>query len=201
MDEQLFVYFIRHGMTRGNLLKQYTGWSNPPLLPEEHHRLKHAAAPVVDEVWCSDLKRATETAEILFPDASLKQSWMLREMHFGDFEGKDYQELKHQARYQYWLDNMKERGPANGETLVDVHYRIQHGWERIKHTKNKRVAVVTHSGWIREWCNEYVPDHSLTYLWQIPYGAGILAIFQKNGGEWECRSLQEAPLMEKKSGY
>ncbi|RSL34647.1 histidine phosphatase family protein [Salibacterium salarium] len=201
MVEQCVIYFIRHGMTEGNRLKQYTGWSNPCILPSERFRLKHASAPVVDEVWCSDLKRAVETSNVLFPDHMLRQTWTLREMCFGDFEGKDYNELKEQPEYRYWLNDMKERAPVNGETMDDFHNRIQQAWKKIKQTKRKRIAVVTHSGWIREWCHLYVKDHKLNNLWHIPYAAGMKASFQRKGGEWHCTLLQEAPLMEKKTGY
>ncbi|WP_158735291.1 histidine phosphatase family protein [Alteribacillus sp. YIM 98480] len=202
MVEQRIVYFLRHGMTSSNFHKQYCGWSNPPLLKSEVERLKcYAWRVLVDEVWCSDLLRAVHTADLLFPNASLRSIKSLREIHFGDFEGKTYKELKENSEYQAWLEDFFHTAPKNGESLTAFRKRIQYGWEKVTQSKQKSIAVVTHSGWIREWCRLYISESKANCLWNIPYGGGVAARFEMKGGDWHCISLQEVRLTEKKDGF
>ncbi len=189
-------------MTHSNFHKQYCGWSNPPLLKSEAERLKCNVRRVfVDEVWCSDLLRAVQTAELLFPNASLRSKKSLREIHFGDFEGKTYEELKGSSAYQAWLKDFFHSTPRNGENLAAFRKRIQYGWGKITKSEQKSIAVVTHSGWIREWCGLYFSESKADYLWNIPYGGGLAARFEIKGGDWHCISLQEVRLTEKKDGF
>ena len=66
------LHLIRHGLTAGNLQGLYIGsGSDLPLCDEGRAQLKTLKKdfdyPVVPLVFTSPMKRATETAEILFP--------------------------------------------------------------------------------------------------------------------------------------
>ena len=61
--------------------------------------------PVVPLVFTSPMKRATETAEILFPGVRQIELDDLREMAFGKFEGRAVQELvKDRSLPSGWTD-------------------------------------------------------------------------------------------------
>ncbi|MFB4163470.1 histidine phosphatase family protein [Alteribacillus sp. JSM 102045] len=201
MDEQRIIYFLRHGMTYSNFYKQYCGWSDAPLLKEETERLKCSAKQLsVDNVWSSDLSRSVQTAELLFPELPVSRLKSLREIYFGDFEGKTYEELKENKAYQEWISDFSNTAPLNGESLTNFHQRIRTGWETIKQSSQKKIAVITHSGWIREWCGLYVPHLTVNNLWYLPFGGGLAVRFDLKGGDWRCISLQEVHLTEKRSG-
>ena len=92
------LHLIRHGLTAGNLQGLYIGsGSDLPLCDEGRAQLKTLKKdfdyPVVPLVFTSPMKRATETAEILFPGVRQIELDDLREMAFGKFEGRAVQEL------------------------------------------------------------------------------------------------------------
>ncbi len=93
MDNSLVITCIRHGMTLENQQKKYIGWSDPPLSIEGKNELKELSLEP-ELVISSDLKRALETSSIVFPKSQVikRESW--RELHFGDWEEKTYEELK-----------------------------------------------------------------------------------------------------------
>ena len=92
------LHLIRHGLTAGNLQGLYIGsGSDLPLCDEGRAQLKTLVKdfdyPQVPLVFTSPMKRATETAEILFPGVRQIELDDLREMAFGKFEGRAVQEL------------------------------------------------------------------------------------------------------------
>ena len=96
------LHLIRHGLTQGNLDGLYVGsGTDLPLCPEGEAALRDLKEkfvyPRVDTVFCSPLQRATQTADILFPEASHKMVVNdLREMAFGVYEGKKVLDGPHQ---------------------------------------------------------------------------------------------------------
>ena len=80
------LHLIRHGLTAGNLQGLYIGsGSDLPLCDEGRAQLKTLKKdfdyPVVPLVFTSPMKRATETAEILFPG--------VRQIELDDLAGAD----------------------------------------------------------------------------------------------------------------
>ena len=79
------VWLLRHGMTADNALGRYQGRRDTPLSPEGVRALRPADfSPAT--VYVSPLRRAVQTAQILFPAAALVTVGDLAEMDFGDFD-------------------------------------------------------------------------------------------------------------------
>ena len=57
-------------------------------------------------VYVSPLKRARETASILFPEAVQVVIPELAEMNFGKFEGRNYKEMENDPDYRAWVAGM-----------------------------------------------------------------------------------------------
>ena len=57
-------------------------------------------------VYVSPLKRARETASILFPEAVQVVIPGFSEMNFGKFEGRNYKEMEKDPDYRAWVDGM-----------------------------------------------------------------------------------------------
>ena len=92
MDGAALV-FETHALTTDNERGIATGWLGGALSPrgralaaELGARRRHDG---IDEVLCSDLARAVETAEIAFGDTSIpvRLDWRLREIDYGDLNG------------------------------------------------------------------------------------------------------------------
>ena len=78
----------------------------------------------VFRVITSGMARTDQTARILFPNAELMACPGLREMDFGDFEGRSAAELKEDARYRAWVDSWCETRCPHGEGKSDFTRRV-----------------------------------------------------------------------------
>ena len=99
------IYLIRHGQTAGNALRRYIGSTDQPLTPEGAEGAKAAGARrSVQSVFVTPLVRTQQTACILFPDAEQTVVPALREMDFGDFEDRSFEDMKDDPAYRAWVD-------------------------------------------------------------------------------------------------
>ena len=104
-----------------------------------------------DRIFSSDMKRASETAEIIakaneyFPSAgkSVERNKLFRERHVGDLEGKTYAEYfafaANEGKHHILAD------PRNGETLSEVKKRAAKIIEYlIDHGESEQILLVAH---------------------------------------------------------
>ncbi|WP_121609984.1 histidine phosphatase family protein [Mesobacillus foraminis] len=200
MDDTVAVSLFRHGLTEENKRRAYLGWSDSPLCPEAKKELK-LEKPDFDLVISSDLGRCLETADILFPDSRAEVMKELREMDFGQWEGKTYGELKDDSHYQSWLNDFLTVHPPGGESFTQFACRTEEGWRRISarildHDARK-TAVITHGGVIRHLLSQLAPVKREFWEWSIPHDRGYELVWHKKDlrrGE-RCILLREVPLM------
>jgi alpha-ribazole phosphatase len=205
MDDTVVITLFRHGVTVANKRKAYLGWTDSPLLS------KMAALNTSDVigaglVYASDLNRCSQTAAQFFPEKTIRILKELREMNFGGWEGRTYEELKNDKKYLQWLEYPFEAIPPNGERYHDFVLRIEKGWEQIKkEIANQQVnsaAIVTHAGVIRYLLTKYGSIKKSFWDWYVPHGAGWELTFKSEKyrrGE-RCTLLQEVPIMENPTG-
>jgi len=108
-NRKVTVYFIRHGKTALNEKRCYVGVTDESLSENGRSDIENKAIskiyPEADIVFVSPLKRALETAEIIYTDREFFPVEGFREMDFGSFEGKNYEELKDNVYYRRWIDS------------------------------------------------------------------------------------------------
>ena len=114
----MLIVLLRHGETAYNAQRRYQGRSDMPLSARGRARLR-AADFAPDVVFVTALCRTAQTAAAIFPGARQAVEDDLREMDFGDFEGKTYGELKDDPAYRAWLASggggrLPERGGQSG---------------------------------------------------------------------------------------
>lgn len=97
------IELIRHGETAYQAEGRYQGRSDVPL-SEAGRRALAPAGRAAETVCVTPLRRAVETAAILFPQAAQIAVDALREMDFGVFEGRNYQEMAEDPAYRAWVD-------------------------------------------------------------------------------------------------
>ncbi|WP_085509174.1 alpha-ribazole phosphatase family protein [Thalassobacillus devorans] len=197
------IYFIRHGMTKGNKEKRYLGHSDEPLLSEflpDLFSLKEQLSWLAfDQIYTSDLNRCRKTAEYLVPEKLACADPDLREMNFGDWEGYTHRELQNDLRYQHWISQWQTSSPPNGEDYPSFRRRVRSFLIELLAINNSRnVLVVTHGGVIREIMNGFIPGLSFTDT-IIPNGGGIRMVFNQDGGDWKCSSWSVVPIVGKES--
>ena len=96
---------LRHGETDGSRRDLYYGAADIPALPESLAALRENAAayPRAARYYTSGLLRTEQTLAALYGPVPHVQLPGLREMDFGDFEMKSYQQLKDTPAYQAWI--------------------------------------------------------------------------------------------------
>ena len=147
------LYLVRHGMTAGNETGQYIGQTDIPVttngIKELNDLRSSGIYPRCNLVFSSPLKRAVQTAEIIFPDSEIVTDPDFREIDFGAFEGRTPMELKDREDYTKWVKGELPAAPG-GEATVDFAARLCMGVNRSLRTMMERgeneAAVVLHGG-------------------------------------------------------
>ncbi len=151
------IHFVRHGQTEYNKNFLITGHTDEPLNEEGIKQAKDTI-PLLSqysEIYCSDLIRCKQTADILNKNLNLKISYdgRLRERNLGSLEGKKWDDfdlidpsLREKDRNQEYDYN-----PFGGESVGQVTTRLLSAITDIKNNHNTRdtILVVTHGGIIR----------------------------------------------------
>jgi alpha-ribazole phosphatase/probable phosphoglycerate mutase len=101
--------------------------------------LRQCAGTLFDAVFCSDLKRAVETAKLVFPDCRLVLDSRLREMNYGVLNGRPGREFPSDE-----LECIHTRY-TSGENCLDVEERVREFLEeRASDFRDGNIAVVSH---------------------------------------------------------
>lgn len=207
MDERVVITLIRHGVTAANQAKQYLGWDDEPLSQAGKDQLELLTQLDMDPdlIMTSDLTRCIQTAAQLFPEKNYDINANLREFHFGDWERKTYEQLKHSPAYRLWLDDNSQPVP-NGETKQIFEERLKRGLleiaERIEQQKVFHCAVVTHGGVIRTYLEWLAPIERSFWQWRAPHG-GIWVMettTERLRRRERCISLREVLARENVNG-
>ncbi len=152
------LILIRHGETPYNRDRRYQGHRDTPLTRKGKRQTKETALRLRNEplnaIYSSDLRRTEYTAKAINRYHSLKIRTLpqLREIDFGDWEGKTHDEI--QREWRGLLDEW-EREPSKikiprGESIQELAERTKTTIKKIISTHpNQRVAIVTHGGPIR----------------------------------------------------
>ena len=170
-------YLIRHSITKGNLEKRYIGAkTDEPLCKAGYELLKEKHYPKVEKVIASPMKRCIETAQLLFPDTQIQIEESLRECDFGEFENKNYQELKDNPKYQEWIDSMATLAFPGGESPQQFKDRCIDGFDKMVDTCIRRhyrnVAMVVHGCTIMSILEQYGVPQKSYYDWRVENGCG-----------------------------
>lgn len=137
-ENQIELYLIRHGATKANREHRYLGRTEEPLSEEGWEALKafqrqglYPDPASIQGLFVSPMERCRETAELLFGDCEQHVIPEFREMDFGLFEGKNYQDLQGDAQYQAWIDSNGTLPFPEGESREDFLVRCKRGFEEM----------------------------------------------------------------------
>ncbi len=135
-------YFV-HGTTTDNSSKLATGWLDGELsekgIMQSIELAQNIKSQEFDFVFCSDLKRALESAKLNFynRDIEIIRDVRIRECNYGLLNGKE-------SSLVDYSKHIDEKFPK-GESLKDVEKRIREFIEFLKENfDEKRIAIVAH---------------------------------------------------------
>ena len=199
------ICLIRHGITEGNQRRLYYGHSDIPLSEEGEVELEKLAAsglyPDSEQAsfYTTGLLRTEQTLSIIYGDRPHEAIRDLREINFGRFEMKSYEELKEQADYQTWIGgDMTKVGPPDGESTGEFALSIRGGFEdlmqrhqlkalSLRHKEENALSVaVCHGGSIsvimeilypgvKDNFYQWIPDPGHGYVLYLENGAVVNA--------------------------
>ena len=211
------ILLIRHGVTKGNAERRYIGSTDESLLPSEAERFgkmrralleKNACFAQLTRVFVSPLKRCRETAALLFPEAFPIAVPDLRECDFGEFEYRNYEELKDEPAYQTFIDTMGASGFPGGESREGFSKRCAEAFssvcreavrdrgETAGRKAEEPLVFVVHGGTIMAVMEAFAEPHRDYYDWQVKPGEGYAGSFVLREGRpviEGAKSLFEKP--------
>ena len=167
MEKDTEIIFIRHGETDLNKAKVYFGNLDPDLNEKGIEQLRNTKIlfekkeEKPDIVFSSDLKRCSQSMEILEIDEGIEKIFLkeFREINFGIFEGKTYEEIKNEypEETEKMINDWRNFKADKGESLKDVMIRtVKKMDEIIEKYKNKKILIVTHAGVIQALISYYL---------------------------------------------
>ncbi len=202
------LYIVRHGETKLNndtdtSQDRIRGWADVPLTDQGRKEAKVAANKLkqydIEMIFCSDLSRAKETAEIIGKELGIKPTSTkeLRPWNLGELTGTTTKDaLPKIAEYVRKKANKKV---PDGESFDDFSDRFFNGLhEIVEKADGRKLCVVTHhrdERILKAWVDAGCPaDHKIdldTFLQKgdPPGGVIVLKINEENlGGESEVGS-------------
>lgn len=201
---RLELVVVRHGVTQWNRERRYQGQRDIPLLLPEAlpglDRLREALEEqTFDAVHCSDLTRCRQTLAHVVEGR--ERAWpthfdaRLRELDFGDYEGRTYDELKSQPFYRAWIDSEGQQPPPGGESTAELRQRLDAWFADLVNGcsphGHHRVLVVCHGGVIRELRRRFEGIG----FWEggVVQAEGRRFTFAHDGGRWQCSFSSAVP--------
>jgi alpha-ribazole phosphatase len=172
----LKVTFIRHFATQGNLQKKYIGITDEPLCEEGKLIVQCIHYPEAAAVFASPMIRCVETAKLIYPNHTPRLVDGFRECYFGDFENKNYKELRTNPLYQAWVDSNATLPFPNGEDILQFKERSIKAFDEVIDLCLERgfetIAVVVHGGTIMSIFERYANPKRGYFHWQVGNGCG-----------------------------
>lgn len=186
-ENQITLIFIRHGETAANKEHRYLGRTDEALSFEGREKLLQANRksryPEAEVVFTSPMRRCRETARLLYPLVLKKEIPEWIEMDFGDFEGKNYEDLKDDERYHEWIDSNGTLPFPNGESREVFIKRCMQGMDRMVQLLQgeRKVAVIVHGGTIMALLSSLCGGEYFDY--QVRNGEGFVCSLKKGKDE------------------
>lgn len=192
------IFWIRHGETPSNKEHRYIGGRTEESLSKEGRsfleREKEAGRyPKAELLFSSPMKRCLETGALLYPDQESRKIEAFREMDFGAFEGKNYQELNGNTAYQAWIDSNGTLPFPEGESREDFICRCREGFfEMLREIEGLCSKNVGEKGPIGEKTEiplkiaAVVHGGTIMALLSSFYGGEYFDYQVKNGGGYRC---------------
>ena len=172
-EEQLNIYFVRHGETLWNKEERIQGELDSPLTIKGIEDIQKLAGNLsgveFDEVYSSELGRAYETASILSDGRHrIKRLKEFNEKNFGDWQGMEIKEIyrKYPMQAEFYFNDIKNYNnkEINAESLEHALKRFVLGVRKIvKSLRTGNVLVVSHGTILKLFFN-YIDNKDVNEL-------------------------------------
>lgn len=147
------LYLLRHGQTTHP--GTYTGVTEKPLSEHGCRQILELAPALrrlrFDRCFCSPLGRCRKTFELLAITEECQYEPGLKEIDFGNWEGRRFSELQEldPENVQRWVAEGERFTFPGGENIGRFVQRVSGWFDSIRQHDYQRVLVVSHGGVIR----------------------------------------------------
>ncbi len=145
----------------------------------------------------SDLSRcrvlAVALAKAVKVEVVFESAW--REVNFGEWEGKSWDEIYTQdrTRYHAWTKDFVTIAPPEGESFINLQERIARELSALTAHQAETVLVITHAGAIRAAISSAI-GVPLECVFSIHLNYGALVQLSLNNGLWTLQNLNNLLL-------
>jgi|TARA_B110000093_G_C12972327_1_gene413447 enolase len=159
----MVLVVLRHGQSEWNKSNRFTGWHDVSLSEEGIEQAKKCGEILqdykFDYIFTSELIRTKETSSYIqsyrdLDSYKLVSNEALNERDYGSLTGKNKDELKKEYgddQVYKWRRGYTDR-PPEGESLQDVHNRVQPYYDNVISSllkEDKNVLIVSHGNTLR----------------------------------------------------
>ena len=150
--------------------------------PEERQVVLQQLPDRCDRIFSSPLSRCRKLAEYLGEEKGVEPIYnpLLKEMDFGDWEGKSFTELPEEEA-KHWGNNWLTESVPNGESFPVLFDRAQQFHQKLIPAKSSEtIAIVAHSGSLRCLCLQLHPEYKTwppKHAFRIPLDYGSVTRF------------------------
>lgn len=154
MHPGLTIDLLRHGETTAGPC--FLGATDAPLSDTGWQQMRRALEDrSCQEIITSPMKRCADFAQWLAQDKKIRLHIEddLREMHFGDWDGQNTEQLwqTQQPLLEAFWQDPENNPPPNGEVYGDFRARVNGCFQRLrKNTPGTHILLIAHGGVIRQ---------------------------------------------------
>lgn len=195
------LYMIRHGESLANFTGTHAGWAPVPLTEKGEAQAeaarRHVQNLTFDRLYVSDVRRAQQTADILFPGVPRTFSTIIREINNTSMRGKTCDDMTalYGERYLACRKNF-DYAPLGIDCESGAHMlaRAQEFLDLVAADETlTRVAAVAHAGLITAMA-EVVLGARVGR--QMSCGNASVSIFRYENTRWRLRLWNLTPDMD-----
>lgn len=156
------IFLVRHPEPAFHGRGLCIGQTDVGLSPAGEAVLDELAGKLAEElrpgrILTSDLKRCSLLADAMArrTGGAAEPSPVWREVDFGDWEGRSWEEIhaENSPEYRAWTADFIRTPPPNGESLYGLSRRAQNALREVcQGEDDARIVIVTHAGVIRALC-------------------------------------------------
>ena len=196
------LYLMRHGAIEATEEKRFIGQIDLPLSSDGRKQAERQARQLTDipfsGVWCSDLKRAYETAAIVSRDRGLAvlSAPELREINLGQWDGMAMTQIREQFP-DFWQsrgEDIVHFRPPEAESFADLQQRVVPFIRHIAAQSAGNTLIITHAGVIRVLLC-HVLQMPLSHLFRIYLDYGGITLIKDINGMSQVRAVNLCPFL------
>lgn len=117
---------------------------------EKEHIIRSLSSVRFHHIYSSPLTRCAQLAQALASDEKITYDKRLMELHFGQWEGKNWTEIHHSVEGKQWFANYQKQACPGGEGYLDLRQRIQDFHDELGQLPaDNQILIISHGGPLR----------------------------------------------------